>query len=138
MGLLLAVSTMAGVHIIRRGMQAHHDTVPKLLMRAMLLTISVVPPDLPTLLSVSISTALSKLKKKFVLCTTPAALPACGRARVVAFDKTGTLTLDASQIVGVFAPSATLPSTLESSALEEPLQAVESDRSELMALFGAC
>jgi cation-transporting ATPase 13A1 len=62
---------------------------------------SVVPPELPMIMNISINYSLMYLRKKKIFCTEPGRIPLAGRIHVCAFDKTGTLTTDKLVIKGV-------------------------------------
>jgi cation-transporting ATPase 13A1 len=62
---------------------------------------SVVPPELPMIMNISINYSLMYLRKKKIFCTEPARIPLAGKLDVCAFDKTGTLTTDKLEIKGV-------------------------------------
>lgn len=62
---------------------------------------SVVPPELPMIMNISINYSLMYLRKKKIFCTEPGRIPLAGRIHVCAFDKTGTLTTDKLTIKGV-------------------------------------
>lgn len=58
-----------------------------------LITVSV-PPALPATMSVGISFAISRLKKKQIFCISPPRVNVSGMIQIMVFDKTGTLTED--------------------------------------------
>lgn len=67
----------------------------------------VVPPALPTVLTVGTTLAIHRLKWRKISSTFPAKLNVCGRLDIFCFDKTGTLTeegLDICAIVGTKIP----------------------------------
>eukprot|EP00764_Aduncisulcus_paluster_P006193 gnl/Carplike_NY0171/2102_a2827_539.p1 GENE.gnl/Carplike_NY0171/2102_a2827_539~~gnl/Carplike_NY0171/2102_a2827_539.p1 ORF type:complete len:1151 (+),score=437.25 gnl/Carplike_NY0171/2102_a2827_539:406-3453(+) len=99
---LLIVATIAAYHVIVRGLEHKVATVPRLVLDAVLIVVSVVPPELPTVLSLSINNALRSLKKAFVFCTQPFRIPMAGSLSVACFDKTGTLTEDKVIVTSVW------------------------------------
>ena len=60
-----------------------------------------VPPALPTCMSIGISFAIQRLKKKGIFCIAPSKINVCGRINLMCFDKTGTLTEDCLDLLGV-------------------------------------
>ena len=65
-----------------------------------LVTITV-PPSLPAALTVGVSFALSRLRKKNIFCISPPRTVVAGRIDTVCFDKTGTITFDEMDLKGV-------------------------------------
>ncbi len=64
-----------------------------------LVTITV-PPALPAAMSIGISFALSRLKKKQIYCISPPRINMAGKISVFCFDKTGTLTEEGLSVFG--------------------------------------
>ncbi|KAL4462608.1 hypothetical protein ABPG74_000438 [Tetrahymena malaccensis] len=65
-----------------------------------LITITV-PPALPTCLSIGISFAISRLRKKQIFCISPPKVNISGKVTIMCFDKTGTLTEEGLDMYGL-------------------------------------
>jgi manganese-transporting P-type ATPase len=73
----------------------------KLILRVIMIITSVVPPELPLQMSLSVNTALMALGKMGIFCTEPFRVPMAGSVTHCLFDKTGTLTSDQLKCLGV-------------------------------------
>ncbi|KAI7829103.1 hypothetical protein BX661DRAFT_181378 [Kickxella alabastrina] len=73
-------------NFLRLGLSAHIITV-----RALDLITVVVPPALPATMSIGVSFALSRLRKRHIYCISPTRINVCGKINAMVFDKTGTL-----------------------------------------------
>ncbi|KAJ2629056.1 hypothetical protein H4R22_003548 [Coemansia sp. RSA 1290] len=83
-------------NFLRLGLTAHIITV-----RALDLITVVVPPALPATMSIGVSFALSRLRKRQIYCISPTRINICGKINVMCFDKTGTLTEEGLDVLGV-------------------------------------
>ena len=75
-------------------------TNTEILIKALDLVTTTVPPALPTCLGVGISYALSRLKDSKILCINRERVNIVGKINFIVFDKTGTLTEDHLDIKG--------------------------------------
>ncbi|KAJ2079271.1 hypothetical protein H4R24_003901 [Coemansia sp. RSA 988] len=83
-------------NFMRLGLSAHIITV-----RALDLVTVVVPPALPATMSIGVSFALSRLRKRKIYCISPSRINVGGKINVMCFDKTGTLTEEGLDVLGV-------------------------------------
>lgn len=91
------ISLPAQLYEIKIGLMQYSD----LIINSLDLVTITVPPALPTALSIGISFALIRLKKKQIFCISSTKVNVCGKISTVCFDKTGTLTEDGLDIYGV-------------------------------------
>ncbi|KAJ2783877.1 hypothetical protein GGI18_003476, partial [Coemansia linderi] len=83
-------------NFLRLGLNARIITV-----RALDLITVVVPPALPATMSIGVSFALARLRKRHIYCISPTRINVCGKINVMCFDKTGTLTEEGLDVLGV-------------------------------------
>lgn len=95
-GVALVGFVVSFVNFIRLGLAWH-----LIIVRALDLITIVVPPALPATLTIGISFAISRLKKKQIFCISPQRVNVGGKLDIMCFDKTGTLTEDGLDIFGV-------------------------------------
>ena len=91
-------------YVIREGLAEGKKSHYELLLKAVLIITSVVPPELPMQTALAVNTALMALIKAGVYCTEPYRVPFAGKIDAVLFDKTGTLTTDKLVPVSVINP----------------------------------
>ncbi|KAJ2162638.1 hypothetical protein GGF46_000511 [Coemansia sp. RSA 552] len=72
-----------------------------ILVRALDLITVVVPPALPATMSIGVSFALARLRRRQIYCISPTRINVCGKINVMCFDKTGTLTEEGLDVLGV-------------------------------------
>ncbi|KAJ2093025.1 hypothetical protein IW138_000739 [Coemansia sp. RSA 986] len=76
-------------------------TIDSIVIHALDLVTVVVPPALPATMSIGVSFALSRLRKRQIYCISPTRINVCGKVNVMCFDKTGTLTEEGLDVLGV-------------------------------------
>ena len=72
-----------------------------ILMRALDLITIAVPPALPATMAIGTSFAISRLRQKFIFCTSPPRVNIGGKINLMCFDKTGTLTEEGLDVLGL-------------------------------------
>ncbi|CAG8441606.1 2748_t:CDS:10 [Diversispora eburnea] len=70
-----------------------------IIVRALDLITIVIPPALPTTMSIGTSFAIERLRKTKIFCISPARVNVGGKLNVMCFDKTGTLTEDGLDVL---------------------------------------
>ena len=99
--LLLCFALSAATYVIREGLAEGKKSHYELLLKAVLIITSVVPPELPMQTALAVNTALMALMKAQVFCTEPYRVPYAGTVTHTFFDKTGTLTTDSLIAKGI-------------------------------------
>ena len=100
-GILLIFSIISSVYILNIGLADPTRDRNKLFLRCILIITTVVPPELPMILTIAVNNSLMLLQRKKIFCTEPFRMPLGGKISVCAFDKTGTLTSDELMFKGV-------------------------------------
>ncbi|XP_044146312.1 probable cation-transporting ATPase 13A4 [Bufo gargarizans] len=77
------------------------ESPTEVLIKALIIITTAVPPALSAALSTGIMYAQRRLKSKGIFCISPQRINVCGRLNIVCFDKTGTLTEDGLDVWGV-------------------------------------
>ncbi|XP_056419530.1 probable cation-transporting ATPase 13A4 [Hyla sarda] len=77
------------------------ESPTEVLIKALIIITTAVPPALSAALSTGIMYAQRRLKTKGIFCISPQRINVCGRLNIVCFDKTGTLTEDGLDLWGV-------------------------------------
>ncbi|CAJ0928627.1 unnamed protein product [Ranitomeya imitator] len=77
------------------------ESPTEVLIKALIIITTAVPPALSAALSTGIMYAQRRLKKEGIFCISPQRINVCGRLNIVCFDKTGTLTEDGLDLWGV-------------------------------------
>ncbi len=90
--LLLIVSIVSSVYVLLKGLEDEERNKDKLFIRCILIVTSVVPQELPMVMTMAINNSLLYLKKKRLFCTEPHRISLAGEIDTCVFDKTGTLT----------------------------------------------
>jgi manganese-transporting P-type ATPase len=95
--LLMAVAVVATSYVIHVGLNSGGFDTPSSTFRLLLavshILTSVVPPEFPVTMSLTVTLALVHLAKASkIFCTEPFRIPLAGKTEICFFDKTGTLT----------------------------------------------
>lgn len=90
--ILLIVSVISSVYVLIQGLKDEERNKDKLFIRCITIVTSVVPPELPMIMTMAINNSLTYLRKKRLFCTEPHRMKLAGKVDVCVFDKTGTLT----------------------------------------------
>jgi cation-transporting ATPase 13A1 len=88
-GILLFFSIISSVYILVHGLADPDRDRNKLFLRCILIITTVVPPELPMILTIAVNNSLMYLQRKKIFCTEPYRMPLAGKISVCAFDKTG-------------------------------------------------
>ena len=92
--ILLIFSIWSSANILITGLDDPDRDKNKLFLRCILIITTVVPPELPMILTMAVNSSLIYLQRKRIFCTEPFRIPMAGKVDICAFDKTGTLTSD--------------------------------------------
>eukprot|EP00915_Cephaloidophora_sp_WS-2016_P008435 GHVH01011608.1.p1 GENE.GHVH01011608.1~~GHVH01011608.1.p1 ORF type:complete len:1408 (+),score=221.66 GHVH01011608.1:38-4225(+) len=101
LGILLIVALMAAGYVFWHEVDNAGRSKFRLVLNCILIITSVVPPEFPITMSMSVQMSLVQLLKLKIYCTEPFRVPFAGRLKFCAFDKTGTLTSDKLYLKGI-------------------------------------
>ncbi|EAR98784.2 E1-E2 ATPase family protein (macronuclear) [Tetrahymena thermophila SB210] len=102
-----------------RGYQLDFIDLKDFILNSLDLITITVPPALPTCLSIGISFAISRLRKKQIYCISPPKVNISGKVTIMCFDKTGTLTEEGLDMYGVRSVIYQGPGRIKFAKLEE-------------------
>ncbi len=94
-------SIITSIYVLTVGMEDEDRNKNKLFLRCVLIITTVVPPELPMILTLAVNNSILYLQRKRIYVTEPQRLPEGGKVNIIAFDKTGTLTSDKLTLEGV-------------------------------------
>lgn len=99
--MLLVFAIISSAYVLIKGLEDEERNRNKLFLRCILIITTVVPSELPMILTIAVNSSLLYLQKKRIFCTEPYRIPYGGKINVCAFDKTGTLTSDTLKFKGI-------------------------------------
>lgn len=99
--LLFIFACISSGYVLYKGLKEDNRSQYELLLHCILIITSVIPPELPMQMSMTVNNSLMTLMKMQVFCTEPFRVPMAGKLDACLFDKTGTLTTDELVAVGV-------------------------------------
>lgn len=85
-------AVFASSYVVHFAINSTNITSFRIILQAINIITSTIPPDLPMELTLSVNNSLLALSKLWVFCTEPFRIPFAGTVSVCCFDKTGTLT----------------------------------------------
>lgn len=91
---LLICSLITSAYVLDQGMDNVERSKQKLFLRCILIITTVVPPQLPMIMTLTVNNSIFQLQKRKIFISEPKKIPLGGKISTVAFDKTGTLTED--------------------------------------------
>lgn len=103
--LLVLFASVASFAVLADGLNDVDKNKFRLALHCIMIITSVVPPELPMELSLSITNSLAALSHSLIFCTEPHRIPYAGKVDVICCDKTGTLTQDKMRLLGISRPS---------------------------------
>lgn len=139
---MVCCAVVASSIVLYYGLQDETRNKFKLFLHCIMIVTSVIPPELPMELSLSVTNSLAALSKELVFCTEPFRIPWAGKLDTLCFDKTGTLTKDKMMLRGVGLPQCVSITDNEFiHALETSVDAVfaaEVCASAILTCMGTC
>lgn len=100
---LLTVALVAAGYVLYMGLGDESRSRFKLFLSVSHILTSVIPPEFPVTLSISVTLSLVHLVRNQIFCTEPFRIPTAGQITDCCFDKTGTLTSTEMSFSGLYA-----------------------------------
>lgn len=98
---MFVVAVISAVYTFNRGFNNKICKLSKLFLECLMIFAAVIPPDLPTELSLCIGNAIREMRQRKVFSTDPYRILNAGRVKYMCFDKSGTLTQSSIRILGI-------------------------------------
>lgn len=90
---MCVIAVISAVYTFIRGKENKaFNKISSLVLECLMIFVSIIPPDLPTELSLCIGSAIREMKTKKIFSSDPYRILNAGRVKFVCFDKSGTLT----------------------------------------------
>lgn len=90
--IMFVVAVISAGYTFYRGFNHKICKLNTLVLESLMVFVAVIPPDLPTELSMCINNAIMEMRKKKIFSTEPYRILNAGRCKYICFDKSGTLT----------------------------------------------
>ena len=103
--IMFVIACIASAYTFLRGYKTQICPLNRLILESLIVFVSVIPPELPMEVSMTVSASLQELRRLFIYCTEPFKIMNAGKLRICCFDKTGTLCDCKVNIVG-FIPNS--------------------------------
>ncbi|ESU39465.1 Calcium-transporting ATPase [Giardia duodenalis] len=103
--IMFVIACIASIYTFVRGYVTQICPLNRLILESLIVFVSVIPPELPMEVSMTVSASLQELRRLFIYCTEPFKIMNAGKLRICCFDKTGTLCDCEVKVVGFISNS---------------------------------